>query len=438
MVRKVLMLTAIVLVFSVCNVQAEQIGVSWDGGGDGYSWGDPYNWDPNIVPDNDVNTFAVGINGGSGVEVGLCWNRTISRLNCSGEVDLVTSCGHVQLTLTGVGLTNHGELTIVAWGVQLFKIDGNVTNTSGALLDLWGAGIGGDLVNEAGGMVEVNGEVGIKGDFDNAGIVIAADELEVKNLISNVGQIKIYGGGCGGNVLDNDINGVITGFGSIYGIERLGNEGTIYGNGGSLVVVTGTEGALINDGTMGNAAMASMNIMHYGIGVPSDVNNSGRIEVNAGGGVAFDCNLVNKPNGVIELLGGTLSATNINQSADATFEGQGNITTANLIIETEGLIRLTGPTNIFGNVQIDPNATLEISDGTTLITGHTTCNNGTIHMIGGRVICQGGLTNNTCHIIWEPGIYTNVADFNLDGTVNFKDFADFANTWLWQADWYTP
>jgi len=37
---------------------------------------------------------------------------------------------------------------------------------------------------------------------------------------------------------------------------------------------------------------------------------------------------------------------------------------------------------------------------------------------------------------WEPGTYNNIADFNLDGQVNFKDFVDFAESWLWQASWY--
>jgi len=85
-------------------------------------------------------------------------------------------------------------------------------------------------------------------------------------------------------------------------------------------------------------------------------------------------------------------------------------------------------------MQIGTGATLEISDGTTLITGYTT-NNGTIHMKGGRIIPQGGFTNNG-NIIWEPGPYNNIADLNLDGQVNLKDFADFAETWLWQATWY--
>jgi len=45
-------------------------------------------------------------------------------------------------------------------------------------------------------------------------------------------------------------------------------------------------------------------------------------------------------------------------------------------------------------------------------------------------------TNDNCNIIWQPGTYTNAADFNLDGTVNNKDFAAIAGTWLWQAAWY--
>jgi hypothetical protein len=168
------------------------------------------------------------------------------------------------------------------------------------------------------------------------------------------------------------------------------------------------------------------------MGMTSDVNNAGIVEVNAGGGVAFDCNLVNEPNGVIKLLGGTLAATTITQKADANFAGFGGIS-GDVVIDTNGIIKLTGPTNIVGDVEIRDGATLKISDGLTLITGQTVCN-GTIYMKGGYVIPQGGLSGN-CNVIWEPGLYTNVADFNLDGQVNLKDFAYFADTWLWQTAW---
>ena len=443
MVRKVSILAAIVVMFSFCShARAAQISVSWDGGGDGRSWEDPYNWDPDIVPDNaGGNTFAVTIDnnsiGGGEMQVYLQQDRTITRLDTSGAVRLTSGrLNWIALTVVDVnGLTNYGELKIFEQG----DIHSNVTNTAGAELYLKDLYIIGNLHNLAGGFIEfddayVMGE-NSTGVVENAGFIITFGELEAFNTFHNTGQINIYDGGCGSDSLfHNDVNGVIKGSGILYA-DQLQNKGQITAFGGSLLVVCG--GAITNTGLLRNKPLASLHIrLSLFIEPVADVNNFGTIEVNASGGVAFDCNLVNKPNGIIKLLGGTLAATNINQSADATFNGQGNITTSNLIIEAEGLIRLTGPTNIFGNVQIDPNATLEISDGQTLVKGHTTCNNGTIHMIGGRIICQEGLTNNNCNIIWEPGTYTNLADFNLDGTVNFKDFADFANTWLWQASWY--
>jgi hypothetical protein len=165
-----------------------------------------------------------------------------------------------------------------------------------------------------------------------------------------------------------------------------------------------------------------------------DVNNNGTIEINAAGAVTFDCNLVDEPSAIIKLHGGILAATTITQSASATFEGFGGIT-GNVVIDSNGLIKLTGPTNIVGNVTVQNGATLEINDGQTLVTGLTT-NNGAIHVKGGRFVPQGG-SAGTGTIIWEAGgPYNNMVDFNLDGKVDFGDFAVFADTWLWQATWY--
>jgi len=119
--------------------------------------------------------------------------------------------------------------------------------------------------------------------------------------------------------------------------------------------------------------------------------------------------------------------------AGATFEGFGTIS-GSVVLEANAEMNFTTSTNIVGNLEINENATQEINDGLTLVTGQTTCN-GTIHMKGGYIIPQGGLSGN-CNIIWEPGAYRNEADFNLDGTVDFKDFSSFADTWLWQAGWY--
>ncbi len=424
--RKELVLMVVVLVFAAPNLEA--IPISWDGGGDGYWWGHANNWSPDTVPDGP---FQVTISGGSGVSVELRQSRGIYGLSCSGKVDLGTAIGRVELTLDPNGLVNYGDLSITGWGVPLFEIGGDVTNVSGAVLDFWGGDIGGDVENQTGATIRINGEVNLDGDLENSGLVTigTSEELNVDRQVGNTGEIKIYGGGCTGDeFFENNNTGVIEGWGVIYGDQYLSNQGRVYAVGGSITVASG--GAITNSGFIGNAAGTSLHVLHAG--APSDVSNNGTIEVGAGGSVAFDCNLVNLAD--VNLLGGTLAATTITQSADANFAGFGGIT-GDVQIDPDAVIKLTGPTNIVGDVNIAPGATLEISDGQTLITGHTTCD-GTIHLKGGTVIFQGGCDCAACTIINEAGTDRSHFDINADGIEDFKDFAYFAESWLWQASWY--
>ncbi len=477
MFRKELVLAAVViLAFWACDLQAAQIASTWVGGAQGEwggarQWGDASNWDPAIVPDNNAtDTFAVTIDGGAGIaQVHLQQNRTIDRLDCYGQVWMymgvsVTVGGTptvdgivnpVDLTLNEPdGLTNYGEFELFIYGAQFSRIvgnitnhgvmdlesivgyvKGNVTNLSGAELFLMNLWVSGTLDNSADGVIEIESLVDVGGGVENDGsiVVLSASELVVDNTFHNMGQIQLYGGACGGEeegLFHNDVNGVIKGFGVVNAGSLLQNEGRIIASGGSLLIVT-ENNTIANNGILRSEPGCFLHVkpLFPGPG-QADVNNTGRIEVKSGGGVTFYCDLLNQANGEIELLGGTLAATTIAHSAGATLEGFGNVA-GDVIVEDSGIVKLTGSTNVVGDVTIGTIATLEISDGTTLITGHTT-NNGTIHMKGGRVIPQGGLTNNG-NIIWEPGTYNNIADFNLDGQVNFKDFADFAETWLWQA-----
>ena len=459
--RRLVLVTLIALAFWTCDLQAAQIASTWVGGsqgewGNARQWGDPCNWDPAIVPDNNAtNTFAVTIDvGGDQVQVHLQRSRTIDRLDCYGEVWMYMGVSHIggdampiDVTLNEPnGLSNYGDFRLHIYAAHWSRIvgnitnhgvmelrgnigylKGNVTNLSGAELCLMNLWVTGDLHNVAGGVIELERVVDVGGAVENAGsiIVIPASELVIDNTFHNTGQIEIYNGLCEAETLfHNDNAGSITGFGVLSGENSFDNDGTIFAYGGSLVI--SSEGSLTNTGILGSKSMSSLHIKPGG-----DVNNQGTIEVNTGGGVVFDCNLVNETNGAIELRGGTLAATTITQTANANFVGFGSIT-GNAVLEPNASIELTGLTNIVGDVEIGPEATLEISDGTTLITGHTTCN-GTIHIKGGRIIPQGGLSG-ACNIIWEPGTYSNIADFNLDGQVNFEDFAYFADTWLWQAD----
>lgn len=445
MFRKVLMLTAIVLVFSSFEIQAAVVDSNWVGGEEGL-WSEANNWDPAIVPDNNgPNTFAVRIDGGTaGVEVRLQQNRTINRLDTYGEVglerrvreeDLVLALEEdLDLTLrvleSNNGLTNHGFLDI-----EDVIISGDVLNASGAYLEGGEVDItDGNLLNESGARINCsehyldvhNGSIYSYGSIVSGPAGGPWAEYELQNF----DVIEIYGGLCSSDqALTNESTGVIKGFGTLFSEEMIQNKGKIHAYGGSLAV--GIEGALINTGILANMPPSLLHIKPA-----EDLNNQGTIQVFPGGGIGIDCNLVNEPSAVIELLGGTLAAPNITQKAGATFEGFGTIAVADeILIESGAKIELTGPTNIVGDVNIPASATLEISDGQTLITGHTTCD-GTIHLIGGTVIFQGGCDCDDCNIINEAGIDRNHFDINADGIENFEDFAYFANTWLWKASWY--
>lgn len=436
MFRKALVLTAVVLVFAASNLQAEQIQCTWVGGESG-CWCEASNWDCGAVPDNNLQKFVVTIDsnniGVEGVEIGLLQGRRVNQLDCYGKVDLETwgtgfIVGWIELILEDPnGLTNYGELAIDGFEHQ-FYINGSVTNTVGAMLELTSVEIKANLHNLVGASIEVELENDVEGQLQNQGTIKIgpASDLLCDSNLNNTGLINIYGGELGvDEILDNNSTGLIRGFGVVSNEQLLRNKGRIYSYGGSLAIES--NGDFRNLGSLGNWPASSL-----GIRPVEDVNNQGTIEVHGGGGVAFDCNVVNEPNAFIQLRGGFLAASNITQKAGATFEGFGGIT-GDVEIDANALIQLTGPTNIVGDVNIAPGATLAISDGTTLITGHTTCN-GTIHIKGGRIIPQGGLSG-ACNIVWEPGTYSNIADFNLDGQVNFKDFAYFADTWLWRSAW---
>jgi len=492
MVRKALTLTAIILVFWASQVQAEVIHSTWVGGEYG-EWGNPENWNPAIVPDNnDLQKFFVTIDsnyaGVNAIEFYLQQDREVNQVDCNGTVELLSDEGSMLRLMDSNGLRNYGGLEIDEVSVEGYiknygyleladlEVMGDVTNESGGRLEFEfpGAEINGNLYNLAGGTVRVGSWAEIKqGDIENAGTIVIypLGQMMFENQFGNNGEILLYGGSLlyweeeyGPGVLDNNSPGVITGFGIVEANQSIQNRGIICASSGPLLLYS--KGSLINSGTLKNDVGATLHIggRIEGPGSIADVNNQGTIEVNADGAVVFDCYLNNEPNATIHLLGGTLGARTITQSAGATCGGFGATSyrvpvfkgrlgggwdpgppdldppprKPGITIDPNGLIELTGPTNIVGDVNIPANATLEISDGTTLITGDCECNYGTIHMKGGRIIIQGVFSNNNCRIIWEPGTYTNVADFNLDGTVNFKDFADFANTWLWQADWYTP
>jgi len=411
MFRKELALVASLLAFGACSLQAAQIDSLWVGGSYG-RWGEAGNWSPQIVPDNSAwRTFAVTINSDSigvdSIEVQLLQNRTVSQLYTYGEVQLdvpdwedARSCSTIMFTVLepNNGLTNYGMFKVDQEKHREIEINGDVTNTAGAEIWLSETDFNGNFYNESNGVIDIEYECSIRGNFENAGTMNIwgpVVELWVDNTLHNDGLINLFSADLGANVIINDSNGVIQGWGNI-GTEDEGelfqNEGLISASGGSLLIVT-ENNAISNNGILRSEPGCFLHVKPLFLGPDqADVNNLGKIEVKGGGCVTFYCNLSNQANGQVELLAGNIAATTITQSADANFAGFGGIT-GDVVIKPNGLIKLTGPTNIVGDVNIPENARLEISDGTTLITGHTT-NNGIIRVVNGDVVFQGGYSGS--------------------------------------------
>lgn len=394
---------------------------TWVGGEMG-SWIDSSKWDSPLIPLNGSawEHYVVTINKPpfSVDEVSVfTYGTIIDRLDCYGKVTLESGWNDSSALLSFAEskppyppdancLANHGDLSIMRINIR------------------------GRLYNLPDATITIEGKSHVEGILENEGLITVAPAAELNvegstSMFRNAGRLLLANGFCPvEGLFQNDSSGIVTGTNAIlHSGTSIENNGEIWAQAGSLTI--SSAGPLVNRGLLANKPLAPLYIE------PSaDVNNQGRIEINTGGGVAFDCNLVNYPDGIIRLLGGTLAATTITQSADANLIGFGGIA-ADVIVDPNGLIKLTGSTNVVGDMEIRMGATLEISEGTTLITGQTTCN-GTIHLKGGRIIPQGGLSGD-CNILWEPGLYTTIADFNLDGKVNLKDFAYFADTWLWES-----
>ncbi len=433
MSTKLTISSIVLLTLLASAAPADVINSNWVGT-DGY-WNNPANWDPPIVPDNNAtNTFSVTIDGGSGDKkhVYVLQNRTVNQVATYGNVWLESRTpDSIELVLDDVnGLRNYGNLRIRGGSYNEraeLTIYGTGRNESGATVELFGVTFEDEFYNASGGNMAVKYENIFPGGIQNHGFIgiDAFGEMSADGNIVNTGQVFIGGGTFAATgLISNDANGLVKGFG-VVASKRCENHGQILAFGGSLIV--GPSQVLLNNGTIGNAPLS---VLH----IAQDLDNLGRLESGLRGAVTIDGNMTNESSGIVSLHDGSLVAKMTSQTDGATFEGFGGIT-GKVQIDPNAVIKVTGPTNIVGDVNIPANATLEISDGQTLITGHTTCD-GTIHLKGGTVIFQGGCDCEDCTIINEAGADRNHFDINADGTVDLKDFDALAHQWLWQASWY--
>jgi len=453
MLKKTLILFVVITSswFGIFCGNASAVDIFWEGDY-GCSWSDYRNWRVTIypsppgdccVPDSDSDVI---LNNAESVCLDTSETAIIHSLKNSGESRLFIQTGR-NPCLKMVDFLNQGELKINGWEEHFIEITGSFVNDTDAVLNIstnlsfQGSA---NLLNAGefcvdsfcnvemhDGEITNSGKLEIDGKLDNVSItnsgVVQVNEngvIDALNLLNNA-TIQVYGGSL--NSDDELINSdSITGWGVVFAESSFQNQmgGAIIASYGALRLVT--TGTFSNNGIIKNLPLSSLDILD--LSAATEVVNSGTIEVNTGGGVAVHTNLRNSE--TIHLFGGALSANTIIESPGATFSGFGNIT-ADIVIENSGAMQLTGPTNVVGDVTIGTNATLEVRDGQTLVTGHTT-NNGTIHIIGGTIIFQGGLTNNG-DIIRESSTYSNASDFNYSGSVDGSDLAVFASEFGWTA-----
>jgi hypothetical protein len=376
MFAKRLIVTLVILSFSVNTLEGKVINSNWIGS-DSSLWSNNNSWNSSIIPaNNSTNSFFVNISTIERTRVVFTENITISQLDCYGNIDL--EVGEYKLQITDINdsskngpLNNYGTLQVSGVGVE--------------------HEIYADIVNANDAEIFISNEVDFYGDFNNLGntLILPGAHLYCDGSFINSGNVQIYNSllECPNNDFENTATGIIQGTGMIHTNLSILNHGIIQARGGPLILNSFT--SLANDGILENTAVSSLYIQAV-----EDVNNFGTINVNAGGGVALDCNLVNEPNAVITLLNGTLAARTITQKAGATFKGFGGIT-GDIVIEPNALVELIGPTNIVGNITIGEGATLDISNGTVLVTGDITCNNGIIQTTNGTITTLGE-TKGTC------------------------------------------
>ena len=365
-------LISLLLAISFVNISsANVIHSSWIGQ-DQDQWTNPVNWVPQIVPQNNAqNSYAVTIDSNQHIriEAGNINDYQdgiqINTLDCYGDIDL--EFGEVSLVLKDPnGITNYGKFQISGAGVE-HTIRGNFNNTDTGYF-------------QAANYVDLNGALNNAGEL----FVIPNGNLSVDGNIVNNGKFQLYNGtlSCG-SAINNIQGGSIEGSGIIFSMQGFMNNGTITASGQLQMA---TYGYVENRGILCNSPLGSLIISQ--VNETKLAKNVGTIKVNAGG-VAFNGELDNEPNGVIELKNGVIAASIIKHSKGAMLEGFGGIT-GDLVMESESLIKITGPTNIIGDLYIAPDAVLQITEGTMIVTGKTTCE-GTVSLTGGHIVYQGGL-----------------------------------------------
>jgi hypothetical protein len=372
--------------------------------------------------------------------------RLINQGTANFNANFTASNG-IENTASGQFAVTSGK-TITANGAGLLNA-GTIQMSGGTLTG------DGALVNS--GAINGNGAIAGTGGFTNDGsMAISGGNLVLSNTGSNVnnGSMSIAIGSqlvldgtnlvTNGTIALNHFSTAITGSGTLTVNNQL--TGYSYIDANTVVnaagVINARSGNLVFAGnTFTNAGLLKNSVGSNLFISSQTVNHTGSIEVNAAGAVVFDAAITNVAGKTVALKGGALSTPTLTNASGGTVSGSGTIT-GNMV--NAGSVDLFGTSSLFGNLNNQSSGHFLVRNDQVLISGHTT-NDGTIETLNGKVIFEGGLTNNGA-LLFDPSTVTvSTLTVGVNGYLaetgdpgdRFIITEDFINESTRNLDWQT-
>ncbi|MBN2476016.1 MAG: hypothetical protein JXB62_15500 [Pirellulales bacterium] len=317
--------------------------VAWDGGGDGWRWIDPLNWE---VPGESDRVPAAGddvvIDMAGGLDVYLESTTTeinslyctqglwlgAATVNVATDIELSGTVTVNSSTVSGNTLTSSGTLNllmgtlnvdVVNQGLMTANrdnngVDGTLTNGDGATLQVFGYRTSNTPVR--------TGKLTVTGDLDNAGTV----ELTSKDLgYGYTPLVTLNVDGTLSNQIDGALDVLVGAAVAAPGVRTLNaelvNHGTMTFEMATSVPKVGADH--VNDGTI-NAVKGTL-LFDYA----DSVTNSGDVEITLGARFNLANVAYTQTAGVTNLLGGELQSYGTGAVIDlqgGTLTGSGTVT----------------------------------------------------------------------------------------------------------------
>ncbi len=360
----ILLFTTILAVFSA-NAQ-----LTWVGNGDGVSWNDPNNWDPDIVP---TSTDDVTIpNGFSVVSQG---SSACKSLLLEGTLEIQWG----RMTLYNGASINTGTLInkdeFIMNSAAAFTNNGTFTNMVPGEIS------GGSFTNGASGTFSNTGSfmTGLtnNGSFDNNGGIFSGSLNNNGSFTNrNNGDFKHYGTGTNTQTLTNENN---TLFFIFFG--GFTNSGTIQNNG---YLRTETSSSFINNGTINNN-----NSLHFQspmINNDSIINAVSKYIIFNISSPPFNNNGVVQNSGSFQFIGLNNNSTGVINNS-----GTGYLGPLNSLIVNDGTINNSGQIADWTSSLTQNSNGILINDGWVRLQNIT--NNGTLINNNGIEMYNNALSN---------------------------------------------